>query len=125
MDADVEVQAALCAKLLGNGKTAEQIIKEAVNAFSRSILGGAHPMPKRIGRPLKPNRAAKAAAQSPGSLEARVMQLVKQLEPAKPGDLASGLGVDIATSRKVIGKLIQAGKLKAEGVTASRRISLA
>jgi predicted HTH transcriptional regulator len=69
--------------------------------------------------------AAHAADNSPGSLEARIVAHVRSRGEVAPGELASAMNVDRATSRRVVSALVKAGKLKARGTTMSRRITLA
>lgn len=124
MTADLELQIDLGAKILG--KTREQFIEEACRLLCRSVASGG--MMCIVGRRGKAKAidaaAAKRAKDSPGSMEGRIMAFVTKHGTVRPKDIAAHLSCDLATSRRRVKALCQAGALKATGTTAGRKIGL-
>lgn len=122
LSADLEIQIDLVGRILK--KDRDEVITEAVRLFCRSIAGGA---PRSLRRPRKgdASSAAARAAESPGSLEGRIVAFVTKHGEVKPGAVAAAMKVDVHRARRVVQALVATGCLRASGSTMSRRIALA
>jgi len=92
-----------------------------------SSLEDAPPAPTRRVKPTRDgsSRLKPTRGRSNGALDGRILDILNEQGPMKPGALAEACKAERAHVRAAVNELEAAGKVSIEGVTASRTISLA
>jgi len=98
---------------------------EEVRALLSSLEEPPRPRRQAAPRQADARRLKTTRGRSNGALDGRILDILNEQGPMKPGALAEACKAERAHVRAAVNELVSAGKVSVTGATATRLISLA